>query len=335
METIIRNCLSELKIGEVQAFENMDVFPLFKTTDGGPQYAMLKEALEKQMIVITELHESGSVPQLKVVNHSEQFVLLLDGEELVGAKQNRVLNTSILLKWRSETVIPVSCTEQGRWSYRSATFQDSDVIMAAKVRSEKSRSVTESLKEEQCFQSDQGKVWADIASLHHKADVGSETGAMKDVFTARRWDLEGYLKAFPYVTGQQGILVRVNGHIVGMDLLSRQAAYEQIHAKLVKSYSMDALLEHSRETAKTTVQTPENFLETAGNSRESHFESPGVGYDYRFEGGRMVGSALVYEGAMIHLAFFSLEKDEQDRPMSGYRRRRSFRHPFFSEGPTE
>jgi hypothetical protein len=335
METIIRNCLSGLKLGEVKAFENMEVFPLFKATDGGPQYAMLKEALQKQMIVITELHESGSVPQLKVVNHSEQFVLLLDGEELMGAKQNRVLNTSILMAAKSETIIPVSCTEQGRWSYRSAAFQDSDVIMAAKVRSRKSRSVTESLKEEQCFHSDQGEVWAQIASLHRMAAVGAETGAMKDVFTARRRDLEGYLKAFPYAAGRQGILVRVNGRIVGMDLLSRQTAHEQIHAKLVKSYAMDALLEHSRGMAKTTVQTPENFLEDARNSKESRFESPGVGYDYRLEGGRMVGSALVFEGAMIHLAFFSLEKGEQERPMSGYRRRRSFRRPHFPDGPIE
>ena len=158
---------------------------------------------------------------------------------------------------------------------------------------------------------------------------------MKDVFTARRRDLEGYLRAFPYIADQQGILVRVNGRIVGMDLLSRQATYEQIHTKLVKSYAMDAMLERCAVAGQATVQTPESFLEKIKTSRESRVESPGVGYDYRLEGARTVGSALVYEGVVIHLAFFSLEEQRNVDPMSGYRRRRGFRSPRPYDGSIE
>ena len=106
MEAIVRSYLLGLGLGEAASFENMQVFPLFSTTNDGPQYAMLKEALEKQVVIITEIHEGGSVPQLKVVNHSEQFVLLLDGEQLMGAEQNRVINTSILLKGKSPILGP-------------------------------------------------------------------------------------------------------------------------------------------------------------------------------------------------------------------------------------
>ena len=86
------------------------------------------------------------MPELKVLNRADVSVLLLDGEELVGAKQNRVLNTSILLKAQSEGVIPVSCTEHGRWSYMSAEFAASDDVMSPTLRSLKMRSVSASLK---------------------------------------------------------------------------------------------------------------------------------------------------------------------------------------------
>ena len=133
MEKIIGDYLSSIELGDVQQHKNMAVFPLFTSLNHGPEYLTLKEALALGVLVITEISEGGSVPNLKAINKGDLPILLLDGEELAGAKQNRVLNTTILLKEHSETVIPVSCTEQGRWSYRSAEFADSDVIMAQKL----------------------------------------------------------------------------------------------------------------------------------------------------------------------------------------------------------
>ncbi len=44
-------------------------------------------------------------------NHTEIPVLILDGSELKGAKQNRIVNISILLKKNFEIIIPVICVE--------------------------------------------------------------------------------------------------------------------------------------------------------------------------------------------------------------------------------
>jgi hypothetical protein len=76
-------------------------------------------------------------------------VLLLDGEELAGAKQNRVLNTTILLPEKSETVVPVSCTEANRWSYLSALFEESGEVMSAQIRAAKVHSVSRRLQHEE------------------------------------------------------------------------------------------------------------------------------------------------------------------------------------------
>src|ERR1700730_11677852 len=69
-----------------------------------------------------EVSEAGSVLFLKVVNGADRQLLLLDGEELLGAKQNRILNTTVLVDAHTEVIIPVSCVEQGRWGYRGRQF---------------------------------------------------------------------------------------------------------------------------------------------------------------------------------------------------------------------
>ena len=132
--------------GDKHSQEPVTVLPVFPGRNGGPVYRTLKEALQQGTLTISEVTDGGSVPELKVINKGDMPVLLLDGEELAGAKQNRVLNTTILLDVNSETTIPVSCTEHGRWSYTSSHFADSDVVMASNVRREKVRSVHENLK---------------------------------------------------------------------------------------------------------------------------------------------------------------------------------------------
>jgi len=114
MDILITDFISGIDFGEVQDFKNLQIIPLFIEGEEGPVYLTLKEALEKRLPVVKEVSAEASVPELKVINNADVPVFLMDGEELAGAKQNRVLNTSILLKKKSELIIPVSCTEQGR-----------------------------------------------------------------------------------------------------------------------------------------------------------------------------------------------------------------------------
>jgi hypothetical protein len=58
----------------------------------------------------------------------------LAGEELVGSKQNRIVNTTMLIQAKSTPVIPVSCVEQGRWNYRSPRFSSEERIMSPALR---------------------------------------------------------------------------------------------------------------------------------------------------------------------------------------------------------
>ncbi len=328
MEKLVTDYLTSLELGDLQVFENMGVIPLFSPVKGGPAYLTLKEALEEGVLRVGEVDEGGSVPELKVENRGEKPVLLLDGEELAGAKQNRVLNTSILVPAKSQLVIPVSCTEAGRWHYETRYFEDSDNVLVHSVRSRKAQTVTESLERYAEFHSDQAQVWDEIDRVAEKAGVHSPTGAIRDVIQARGKELEEYLEAFPCRKGQRGLLVLINGRAAGMDVLSRATAYKVLHPKLLKSYAMEAFLTQGRKPPKPTMEKAREFLSRAANCEERKYRSVGLGWDYRFLGKRMVGSALVYRKAVVHTAFFEMAQAERTGRIAGLSSRRGFRGEY-------
>ena len=165
----------ELRLGERQAQGPLAVFPLFADGDGGAgeagpggedaaprrrqsHYITLRQALAEGRAVITEVSEGGSVPELRVVNKGDARILVLDGEELRGAKQNRVLSTAILIDRQTTLVVPVSCTEQGRWAYASREFAESEILAERQVRFAMRRSSHASMLSGAGVHADQGAV---------------------------------------------------------------------------------------------------------------------------------------------------------------------------------
>src|SRR5262245_37956479 len=106
--------LDGLDLGEAVRDGALTVFPLLGPDKPGPRYLTLDEALEAQLAEITEISAEGNVPELLFWNKGDDPILLVDGEQLIGAKQNRVLNLTILVRPKSRIKIPVSCVEQGR-----------------------------------------------------------------------------------------------------------------------------------------------------------------------------------------------------------------------------
>ena len=325
MEEIIKGKLEGIKFGEIQVHNHVAVIPVISTNGSGPDYLTMKEAMESRLLTVTEVTEGGTVPELKVVNKGKKPVLLLDGEELSGAKQNRVLNTTILLKEKSGTVIPVSCTEHGRWSYSSAHFAESGHIMSAKLRSVKNASVSENLKSMHAFESDQGAVWSEIDMQARINKVSPVTGAMKDILEAKQEDLDAFLEHLPIVSHQNGLLVLVNGEVVGLDMVSRVEAFMVLHPKLIRSYVMDALTEKPARVKEPPKEKADAFLKKIFECTEQRFDSVGYGQDYRYEGKKIVGSALVHENMVIHMAFFQVTETEKAGHMSSVSRRRAYR----------
>ena len=163
MDTVIKNYMEQMKVGRKQSYKNLALYPLLSTYSVGLEYLLLDEALRENLIEIVEKDDGGSVPELRVMNKSPRMILILDGEELVGAKQNRIVNTTILVQGNATIVIPVSCVEHGRWSYDSPRFQSKERMMSSNLRAMKSEQVNYSVRSSGEFRSDQGAIWDGIA----------------------------------------------------------------------------------------------------------------------------------------------------------------------------
>ncbi|MBX3176828.1 MAG: hypothetical protein KF886_05680 [Candidatus Hydrogenedentes bacterium] len=304
MNTIVREMISSIELSAPQSHGGVTVFPIRVYSEPMPEYLPLGEALQKELLKIMEVNESGSVPELRVENLANSPVLLLDGEELMGAKQNRVVNTTVLLRKRSNTIIPVSCTERGRWNYVSPVFEDSEIVMSRVARSRKSRSVSESLRSSRGHRSDQMGVWDEVDRLGERLGSRSRSSAMRDGYMRRAPELDEWLTRFPHQPEQTGFVVLVEGKAVGAELLPNPGAYRQAHAKLLKSYLIDLLGERLDQEAEAGEAVARAFLDGLPSLEESTFPSVGHGVDLRYEREEVCGSALVYEDALIHAAFF-------------------------------
>jgi len=231
-----------IKVGARQTHRNMTLYCLLSADDAPVDFLTLDVALANGAPTVTEVFDGGSVPELKISNRSDQKILLVDGEELVGAKQTRVLNTTILIAPKSETIIPVSCVEQGRWSYRGKHFGSQSRSMSANLRKRKAETMTRNLRERMDFLSNQGVVWDEIERKYQRMEASpSPTIAMADLYESQKETAASYLTAFRPVYNQVGKIVFIDGELAGIEILNRFLSFREIHSKLVHSYVMDVL----------------------------------------------------------------------------------------------
>jgi hypothetical protein len=323
MDNLLKNVLADIKIGQENNYKNMVIFPLTTDRESTLDFLLLDESLDKNYLKITELSESGTVPELMVVNQSDHKILLLDGEELIGAKQNRVLNVTILLAPNSEIKIPVSCVEAGRWSYSSREFGSASRQMSAELRRKKSESVKFKVRETGSFTSNQGEIWEEIDLKFARCqEPPTATRALSDLFEAKKETTEDYLQKFFPVENQIGVAVFIDGKLAGIELLDKHEKFQKVHKKLVTSYIMDAL-ETVDSIQQNKISSLEDkildYLTVAMNASLELRPSVALGQDIRLDSDRLMGAGLEFGQQILQLSLFLQRSFQlQNTKMCGY-----------------
>ncbi|WP_419161524.1 ARPP-1 family domain-containing protein [Candidatus Palauibacter sp.] len=323
----VRTAISSLGIGEPTFHGGLTVFPLTAEDRPSLSYLMLAEGLEKGLVSVTEVSEGGSVPDLAVENRADRPLLIVDGEELVGAKQNRVANLTLLAAAGKTTIIPVSCVEAGRWSYDRPDFEVSERMHYASGRAERYRSVQESMRTTGTRHSDQGRVWSSIDETADAMAAPSETGAMSAIFDRHEKTLDDYVRGVAPAPEQVGAIFAVGERRYGLDVFDRPGTLAAFLPRLVRSYAVDALARRAEAVKAAPLSGARGFLDRLREGSFDDYPAVGLGRDVGIVADGAIGGALVADDVTVHLTGFSDPRDDRggrdERPdHANYRQRR-------------
>jgi hypothetical protein len=303
---IVEDTLGQLEIGPQVAVANLTVVPLTRASrNRSPCYLTLDEALSRGLGEVTEISEFGSALALRFLNAGHRSILLVDGEVLIGAKQNRILNLSILAPAGRSIYIPVSCVEAGRWSRQSKTFRTVSHAQYASGRARKSAQVSHALRERGTRSSDQTQLWSDIDAKMMRLKVHSRTTEMGAMYESYAGRLDDFVNGTSAVDGQVGALFAIDGTIVGLDLFDHAETLKKLLPKIVRGYALDAIDVGIPKTVSPRIGEVRSFLNDCAAALAERFEADGEGEDLRLTGTNVTGAALVVDGRIVHLCAFT------------------------------
>ncbi len=307
IEHPIASFLDSVHLGPSQNHKQLTLWPLIRTrvTSGIP-YICLADALASGAAQVDEIG-GGSVPHVALANRGSTSVLVLFGEEIVGAKQNRVANASFMVAPKSRVVLDVSCVEQGRWSSRpSASFSMGEQVLSSSLRKDMAARVRRSRSAGGSFDADQGAVWSGVSKRVETMGSPSRTGAYRDYAHSLGRDLEEMARHFQPIEGQVGFVAVRGDRVDGVEAVGDSAVYAAVHDRLLRAYTIDAIDgTHAGSAPGQGVEflTPEDFLRAIANSGCERSPSLGQGTDLRLSGESVGGCALEC-GDIVHLMAF-------------------------------
>lgn len=313
----VRALVENLEVGDPVYYDNLTIIPIYNSrSKEHSRYATLDEALNQGWLEVTEMGR-GHVPQLRVSNHSFRPIFIMGGEILSGGRQDRIVSRDVLLGLQSRNVIiPVYCTEQGRWEEQTPQFYSKGNLGTWKMRS----------TAQYAGSGAQHTIWNDISSSAQKMNVRSRTSAYQEAYedtTVRRRVSrhEQYFHNIPTLAGDTvGAIVAVGNEIVSIDIFANPDLFRKLWPKILKSSSL-AAVSHGRY-GQIDQRDAVRILRQIHDAHFYRRSAVDQGVELTAHSNGVNVNALLYRGTLLHLAAFPAEYSQPVyRPYEDHRDR--------------
>lgn len=206
-------------------------------------------ALADGRLKISEQEGSATVNSLQVKNTSQDTIYLMQGEVIIGGKQDRILAQDLLVPPGASMDIAAFCVEHGRWSEQAtgADFKGTKGVAAQEVR--KAAAVSKQ----------QGQVWDAVARMVQVSATRTSTGSYAHMvddktFNADREKYRERLVGLPATcVGVVGVVAVIGGKVIGCDILATEDLFRQAYPQLIDAYIAEALTSGAPVTMEATA----------------------------------------------------------------------------------
>jgi hypothetical protein len=297
-------------ISEPKQKNNIVLFYLSNQKKIVNNYITFPEAFSKNLVNVEEVNNKGVVRYLKVTNISDQKLLILDSEQIIGngIKQNRVVDSTTLISEYTSVTLKVSCCEKNRWSPAvSNELMLSDSLYFSKGRINNFTDIYTKQK------TDQFKIWEDISDKLKEFESKSFTGTTEDIYKKRRNNVEEIVGSFNPGPNDIGVAIAIGNCLVSLDLFLSNEMFKIYLPKLIRSIALDSF---KKTGYKSFVKTKDvhKLLRLIDKSEKKidKLNDGTLGQQIRFNSELVVGSCLYFEEKMIHFSGFL--KDQVNIP---------------------
>ena len=305
-QTLI-DLVTTLEIGQAAVAGNLALLPLNagrRPPADPPHYFFYQQARDAGLVTVQEVSDAGSVGMLRVANRADRPVLLVEGEVLLGMKQTRVLNLTILVPATSVLNVPVSCVESGRWhSVSEEALGKAAINLAPSVRAAKTVTVARSMRSARSFASDQNAVWAGVDRIldGHSADAPSRSYADLARHSRPLTNLAATIEPAP---DQVGVIACVGGRVACADTFEAPEVLASMWTGLVASYQAEAAMSDAKPLGAPTGAAARRWFRSIAAGSASVGPELGAGSHLTVVAPDLEAAALIHEGRIVHLSAF-------------------------------
>ena len=290
---------------------NITIFFLQSKTKLENNFLTLEESISKSLVDIKEINSKGTIRYLKVSNKSNQKLLILGSEQIIGnaLKQNRVVNNTTLVPEQITIMLSVSCCEKNRWSPAVANnICTSESLYFTKGRINNSVDIFDNNK------TDQFKIWDDIAEKLDEFNTKSFTGTLEDTYNKNKLYFDEITNYFKINENDVGVVAAIGNRLVNVEIFSSNKLLKMYFPKIIKSLIFESYKKTSQNYLLGLKDVYKLFRIIEFSEKKLHKPyNDCLGEEIRFNSDRVVGSCLNYKGKLLHFSGFL--KDDMNVPL--------------------
>ena len=290
---------------------NITIFFLQSKTKLENNFLTLEESISKSLVDIKEVNSKGTIRYLKVSNKSNQKLLILGSEQIIGnaLKQNRVVNNTTLVPEQTTILLSVSCCEKNRWSPAVANnICTSESLYFTKGRINNSVDIFDNNK------TDQFKIWDDIAEKLDEFNTKSFTGTLEDTYNKNKLYFDEITKYFKINENDVGVVAAIGNRLVNVEIFSSNKLLRMYFPKIIKSLIFESYKKTSQNYLLGLKDVYKLFRLIEFSEKKLHKpHNDCLGEEIRFNSDRVVGSCLNYKEKLLHFSGFL--KDDMNVPL--------------------